>query len=452
MPAVRDSGVSETRAQVGAPRTPAGGASSVESVFAAHGASGHRSAGATGERAAPAPRLAAVDSAAEVRVLLIEDDPGDALLVEDRLGRELPESAIVRAATMAEGMSRLRARIDCVLLDLHLPDVTGIDAVAMVRERAPWAPLIVLTGLEDAATGVAAVDAGAQDFLVKGRLEDGVLVRAIRYAMARVQTQRAERELMLARAQANEVTRLERGLVPRPTVSDEQVWVAARHRAGRSRALLGGDFYDAVQMPDGLLRVVIGDVCGHGADEAAIGVSLRSAWRALALAGDEQTAIVRTLQRIFDEERHVPSLFTTLCMLDIDPAQRTGSMVRAGHPPPALLRGERVARLSLQAGDPPIGLGIEGWEVERVQLPREWALLLYTDGIIEGRVGSGPERLGESGLHRLIEEHAAASPGWAADPHALIEWLIGRAEELNGGALIDDVAVVMVGAGAGPDG
>src|SRR6185312_9894386 len=150
----------------------------------------------------------------------------------------------------------------------------------------PVIPLIVLTGLADEAAGVRAVQAGAQDYLIKGHVDGNQLVRSIRYSIGRRQADETERQLLLADMQAREVARLERGLAPEPLLEGSSVWVASRYRAGRSRALLGGDFVDLVQPRDGSVHIVVGDVCVHGPDEAAIGVSLRAAWRALVLAGE----------------------------------------------------------------------------------------------------------------------------------------------------------------------
>ncbi len=400
-------------------------------------------AGDRAARALPAPRAARET----IELLLVEDDEGDAVLVEDQLAEELPHVHLARSRTLAEALGGLSAPLDCVLLDLRLPDAVGLDAVQKVRGAAPAVPLIVLTGLDNEAAGVAAVEAGAQDYLVKGTVVEGGLARSIRYAIGRHQTEEAERELLLAQAHAQEAARLERGLAPRPLVAGGTTWVASCYRAGRSRALLGGDFFDAVETSDGRLRVVVGDVCGHGADEAAIGVCLRSAWRALALAGEAPARIVGTLERIFEHERHIPSLFATLCMLEIDPAVRTALVVQAGHPPPVLIAGDTIAPLLETRGEPPIGLsGPERWSEQTLALPPDWSVLLYTDGIVEGRVGSGPQRLGEHGLHDLVARHIEAHPDWRARPAALLDELVLRAEQLNGRALIDDIAMVLVGA------
>jgi serine phosphatase RsbU (regulator of sigma subunit) len=382
----------------------------------------------------------------EIGVLLVEDDDGDARLVEDELAEALPRARIVRGHSLREALATLGPAIDCVLLDLGLPDASGLGAVARLRSQMPAIPLIVLTGLADEAAGVAAVQAGAQDYLVKGNVDGNQLVRSIRYSIGRRQADEAERELLLAEAQAREIARLERGLAPKPLIeSSSAVWVASCYRAGRSRALLGGDFIDLVQSGDEILHVVVGDVCGHGPDEAAIGVSLRAAWRALVLAGNPPDAALRTLRDVFEHERHLPGLFATLCTLEIDIDRLSASVICAGHPRPALIDGSSISGLSEGPGGAGIGVGNGHWRSEQVSLPAAWTILLYTDGIIEGRIGEGPQRLGEDGLHRLIAEQIAQRPDWREQPRTLLDELISSAERMNGEALSDDVAMLLVG-------
>jgi serine phosphatase RsbU (regulator of sigma subunit) len=387
----------------------------------------------------------------QLTVLLVEDDEGDARLVEDELLERLPRVRIVRSHTLAEALSAIDGAIDCVLLDLGLPDASGLDAVAKLRAWMPRVPLIVLTGLDDEAAGVTAMQAGAQDYLVKGSVDRQQLARSIRYSIGRRQAEENERELLLAEAQARELTRLERGLAPSLVLDRSSVWVESCYRAGRSRALLGGDFFDLVEGLDASVHVVVGDVCGHGPDEAAIGVSLRVAWRALALAGARPEVLLRTLQQVLEHERHLPGLFATLCILRIEPEPTRASMIRAGHPRPLLIEDGSVTALS-QLSRGRAGIGIENgddWSAEPIELPGEWTVLLYTDGIIDARVGVGSERLGEEGLRRLLEEQIARFPNWRERPRELLERLVEEAERLNGQALTDDVAMLLLGARAG---
>jgi CHASE3 domain sensor protein len=172
--------------------------------------------------------------------------------------------------------------------------------------------------------------------------------------------------------------------------------VATLSRPGRQRTLLGGDFFDAVELPDGRVRAMIGDVCGHGPDEAALGVNLRIAWRTLTLAGASSPDLLTTLEEVLVVERH-EDVFTTLCTIELSPDRRRLQAWPAGHPAPVLVVPGAAAPLDL-TGALRLPLGIESghpWPSVAVELPEAWTLVLHTDGLIEGRVRGGPERIGE---------------------------------------------------------
>ncbi|HEY3775038.1 MAG TPA: response regulator, partial [Solirubrobacteraceae bacterium] len=82
-------------------------------------------------------------------MLLVEDDDDDALIVEDLLEDEGAAVDLVRGRTLAEGLALLPGEVGCVLLDLHLPDSSGLESVQRLRDSAPWIAVIVLTGLDD---------------------------------------------------------------------------------------------------------------------------------------------------------------------------------------------------------------------------------------------------------------------------------------------------------------
>lgn len=136
-----------------------------------------------------------------IKVLLIEDNPGDARLILELL-REVPTAnlALEHVDRLEPALARLRdAPVDVVLLDLALPDSRGHGTFAAVYGLAPDVPIIVLTGLGDDGLAVRVVHEGAQDFLVKGQVDGPVLWRAIRYAIerqrARLELRQGEREI-----------------------------------------------------------------------------------------------------------------------------------------------------------------------------------------------------------------------------------------------------------------
>jgi serine phosphatase RsbU (regulator of sigma subunit) len=132
-------------------------------------------------------------------------------------------------------------------------------------------------------------------------------------------------------------------------------------------------------------------------------------------------------------------------MLEIRPSHRALCLRRAGHPPPVLIDGGSITSMPLDGGGPPIGMFAESeWPESRFELPREWSILLYTDGVIEGSDGDSGH-VGEDGLRRLIADHVERAPGWRRDPHELLRQLITRTKELNGEELSDDVVMLLVG-------
>ncbi|MFI8454134.1 SpoIIE family protein phosphatase [Kitasatospora sp. NPDC085464] len=426
---------------------------------------------------APGPEGPA-DGAAPLRLLVIEDDASDAQLIkaaaadsgtsiEIHWARGL-DQAIAQLARPALANRRGRSRgpeFGCVLLDLAAPadlphpsdSSDGLEGLHELLRRAPHIPVVVLTDAAGAELGAAAVAAGAQDFLIKHETDGPLLARALRYAVERKRADESQRRLVEAELRGQENARLQRHLLPTPLLDGAGLSFTRRYRPGRRRALLGGDFYDAVRTDDGTVHVVIGDVCGHGPDEAALGVALRIAWRTLVFAGLTGETLLTTLQHVLEHERRSDEIFATLCMLVIAPGGSdsaldslgTGETARlylAGHPAPLLLgRDHEPVTLPADLAGPALGLlpchdGQAAWPAHEIELRPGWRLLLYTDGLIEGRVGAGSRRLGQDGLAGLVGDHQAAG----LTRGRLVDSAIAEVEELNGGALTDDVAVLLL--------
>ncbi|NMR20628.1 SpoIIE family protein phosphatase [Cellulomonas fimi] len=370
-----------------------------------------------------------------MRVLLVEDDDGDAILVEALFEDAGLEVELVRVRTIDEAVHALD--VDCVLLDLGLPDAVGLDALNHLLEAGAPA-VVVLTGLSGADVGLQAVAAGAQDYLVKGEADAELLGRAVRYAIQRRRSEATERELYRSQVQAVENARLERALLPTPVVVDARLEVGVGYRAGRE-GVLGGDFYDVVERPDGTVLALVGDVCGHGADAAALGATLRTAWRTLVLADTEVGAILPLLERVLYSERWAPEIFTTVSQLAVAPDRVHADLYVAGHPLPLLL-GRPSHVLPTQARGRALGVPVPGeWEPQRLELGDSWRVLMYTDGLIEATVGGGRERLGKGGLIEVVD---AAREGRAS---SLVDEVIGQVCLRHGGPLTDDAAAVVIG-------
>jgi serine phosphatase RsbU (regulator of sigma subunit) len=374
-------------------------------------------------------------------VLLVEDDRADAVLVEELIADAGVDFRVVWASSMESAERALAiGRPDCMLLDLNLPDANGITALDQVAKFDATMPVVVLTGLHDEHFGASALAAGAQDYLVKGRVEPDTLRRALLYAVERKRAELTAHELHASELRATENARLERGLLPSPLLLDDPgVEIVAQYRPSRQFALLGGDFYDFIQTPDRTVHVMVGDVAGHGPNEAALGVALRIGWRALTFAGLRGNDRMRQLERILSTERPGTSIFATVISVAISPHDLSFNVVSAGHPAMLLHGPDSVEWVEPEVG-PALGLNGFEWPLNIMELPPGHGLVLLTDGLFEGRSGRGTERLMESGLLEVAQSYAHL-PG-AEFVHSLIDDVERRAQSVGG--ISDDIAVVRV--------
>jgi serine phosphatase RsbU (regulator of sigma subunit) len=375
-----------------------------------------------------------------IALLLVEDDDGDALLVEEHLADAGLDVRLRRARTLDEATARLD--VDCVLLDLGLPDSVGLGALErLLTAGAP--AVVVLTGRTDTETGLLAVAAGAQDYLVKGEVDGESLGRSVRYAVQRRRLQTVDRELYRSLVRAEETVRLESALLPRPSLRDDRLEVSVGYRAGRD-GVLGGDFYDVVEREDGTVLAIVGDVCGHGPDEAALGAVLRTAWRTLVLAEIATADLLPLLERVLESERARPEVFTTMSMVEVAPDRTTVDLYLAGHPVPFLLGGtagdDASTLLPTDLRGRALGIPVAGaWRPRRLELGERWRLMMYTDGLLEATVDGTQERLGKAGLLDVVDRVLAA------DPAGVVQGALREVRRRHGGELVDDTAVVVLG-------
>jgi PAS domain S-box-containing protein len=251
-----------------------------------------------------------------------------------------------------------------------------------------------------------------------------------------------EEQLIDAQAQAELSRRLQSGLLPSLSLPDPALELRTRYLPGQERALLGADFFDALPLADGTVALLIGDVAGHGPAEAAVGVALRSAWRALVLTGHDPADLLDGLDKVLACNRQSEELYATVCCCWIDLGNDRITVALAGHPPPLLARGGEVRVVEVPSGP---GLGIFDhpypWEAGQLEVVGAWTLLCYTDGLVEGR--SAPGAVERFGIEALTAA-ATGLLGQGTGTDGLLDGLLDIVHEANGGELSDDVAILCV--------
>jgi len=381
-----------------------------------------------------------------ISVLLVEAVDVDAQRVASMLDSDGGSPVVLsRARTVAEAIGMLD--VDCVLLDLELPDLPGTAALAKIL-RVPHAPaVVVLTGLREPGLDLEVVGAGAQDHLDKQDVDPPTLRRSLRLAIQRRRAEVEERERYRTQVRDYESSRLERALLPTPLVGDGSLEVLVGYRSGRD-GLLGGDFYDVVECADGSLAAIVGDVAGHGPDEAALGATLRTAWRTSVLAGLPASRVLDVVEQILTAERGRPEIFATAVMVVVQPDRRSLDLYLCGHPAPFMLGRPTVPLQSDVRGR---ALGIPapgGWQAQRIALPEQWRVALFTDGMLETTIGGSSERLGEDGLAELMADQLRREDSRhraLADDSTIVDRIMEAVTLRHGGNLVDDTALVVLG-------
>jgi hypothetical protein len=233
----------------------------------------------------------------------------------------------------------------------------------------------------------------------------------------------AEREQLL-----REVGLLERALLPEVPAQLGALATSVAYRPCEGPAA-GGDFYDAFELPGGRAAVLVGDVAGHGQEALERTNSIRAGLHACLEAGMSPSAALASIgQRAAGSSERL----TTVVVAVHDPAAGTLTYSAAGHPPP-ILTGPSAHEPLTVASSPPIGVGVRtGLRETSVPLPSGSVACLFTDGLLEARVGDALY-----GRERLTAMVAELGPD--EDAGALLEFVIATADEAP-----DDMAVFLI--------
>jgi GAF domain-containing protein len=226
---------------------------------------------------------------------------------------------------------------------------------------------------------------------------------------------------------------IQRALLPRTTPQLPGVVLGAVYESA-ARVDVGGDLYDFLELPDGRLVVVVGDVTGHGVDATADMAMTKFVFRSLAREHPQPGELLAHANEVIAEETAVGKFVTMVC-LTLDPDGAV-SCACAGHPPPRVVLADgRVESLEARG----LALGIDAdqtYDEVRRELPVGASAVLYTDGVIEAR--SGRELYGVERLDELLRERRGLPA------QELAEAVLADCRAFAGGELGDDCAVVIV--------
>ena len=281
-------------------------------------------------------------SLASSGLLLVEDDPFTARLIEEMLASSGLALEVEQVERLADARERVIASPPaCVLLDLTLPDAEGLEALVEITKVAPDLPVVVLTGVEDEATALRAVHEGAQDYLMKRKVDRQTLSRAVRYAIERKGVQ----QQLLAQRLQDEVT----GLPNRVVFADRLSVALARSGASTTGVVLLN--------LDGFRRV--NDTLGHEAGDQVLAEGARRMLEngspeatVASFGGDEFAVLVDGL-----DSRSLLELAEWLRQVLEDPYEVGGEEVRLGATAGAAFGGRQGADALVEEADAALSRG-----------------------------------------------------------------------------------------------
>jgi hypothetical protein len=379
---------------------------------------------------------------------------------QDRAELLLEQAARVQAEAVAERLSKLQAltnALDALALDDLLPELAVRLATLFEADVAE----VEIAGENDRPLVVRAMggrvhtEPGEAPAVEEDRWRavplviEGATVGSLRLALppgrsfspterSLLQDAGDRAALAIRRAQLHEeehriAVELQRGLIPKSLPSVRGVALAASYEVAGLGVQVGGDWYDAFELRDGRLGIVVGDVTGRGIRAASAMGQLQTLTRAFALAeggrrppGEALTLLGRHQLALGDEH-----LFTIVYAI-VDPEHGTISWANGGHPPPLLRSADGTCRY-LEGGNGLMGVEDKVYESFEERIGPNGIVVLYTDGLIERR--------GES-LDTGLERLAGAACTGPEEPEPLRDYILAQLLEPSGQRYDDVTAVV----------
>lgn len=345
-----------------------------------------------------------------LKALIIEDSETDALLLTEQLraGGYDPQT---RRVDNAEDLTEaLQTRMwDIIYSDHNMPQFSSTEALEIVRSSAMDVPFIIVSGAIGEEAAVAAMKAGAQDYLMKGNLARLVAAtaRELHDAQERRARRAAERALLAQEEEFRLAREIQQRLFPSgpPTLPEFDI-------AGASlpAAATGGDYFDFISTRSGELFVVVGDVTGHGVGPALLMADARAYLRALAVSDQRFEDILARVRTLMIEDLGLDH-FITLFFAKLDPETGLWTYINAGHPPGYVLAPDGTVKAEMMPGTAALGIDREETPLEADQLTLEKGdlLLLISDGIPEARNQAGEEFSEERVLQIVQRERSRSS-------------------------------------------
>ena len=342
-----------------------------------------------------------------LKTLIIEDSENDTELLIGQLERGGYDPDYRRVDNALDLKKALKSQSwDIVFADHKMPGFDSITALSIVRTDSPDLPFLIVSGSIGEEVAVAAMRAGAQDYLMKNNLArlGAAVDRELRDADERRARRIAERALLAREEELRIAREVQQQLFPAASPATAGFDIAG---ASYPAEATGGDYFDFFPGSGGEIFAVVGDVTGHGLGPALLMAEVRAYVRALALPNRSIGDIMRQANHLLAED-FGSDRFVTLILTQLDPATNRLRYLNTGHPSGFVLAPDGHVKFELATNASALGLDPDTLfpEACELTLAKNDIVMLLTDGIMEATSEAGEE----FGMSRALDiVHGAQS-------------------------------------------
>ncbi|MGI9535594.1 MAG: PP2C family protein-serine/threonine phosphatase [Desulfocapsaceae bacterium] len=367
-------------------------------------------------------------------ILIVEDNPASLEIMQVRL--EASDYRVITAIDGEEGLAKAESSLpDLILLDVMMPKMDGLEVCRRLKSNStlPFMPIIMVTAKTDTKDVIAGLEAGGDEYLTKP-VDHGSLVARVK-SMLRIKelhdTVIAQSTLLENQLKtASKIQTLFWPELPEPE-GGIRTWAVSQ-----PASYVGGDFYDAITLPDKSVLAYVADVSGKGVPAALIMAAVSTKIRAEASLQQNLNLILRAVNDSMYELASTEGYFATMLLLKYWPLMKKIEMVRAGHINPVLVSASDVREISGLKG---VSLGVMeevDYEIAELVLEPGESLLLFSDGVTEAE----NEDVEQFGYPRLID-HLSTSKSFPRG-----DGLLKSIKNWRGKAVInDDLTIFEIG-------
>lgn len=372
-----------------------------------------------------------------IKILIVDDDP----FVRDMLATIL-QSGEYTVETAEDGFAALKkyrggSGIALIISDMNMPEMSGLELIKKLRQGGSEVPIIILTGNNEIAVAINAMNSGANDYLLKDENIQDTVILSVEKVLEKDQLKKQNLQLMADLAIKNEKLEKERILASKVqknilpgSINFNGFDIGTFYRPSDK---IGGDFYDAWET-NRAVHFIIGDVSGHGVASALLMAASKGMLNSLGQTMHTQLEIVTATNRMLCDILSEGDMFLSLVHASFIKHKNEIQILSAGHNPVFLINGKDIKVIN--STGPVMGWDRDDyWEIVRYPFNPGDSLFLYTDGLTEAKNNDG-EEFGDDRLQGLFDGIELS--------HKLIEKVFQEVSDFCLGNFYDDLTMLAI--------